>query len=107
MTAKSFSMAVTVPFTTLPSKASSSERVSFISAAKSSRVGVRSFDSPIAVLILLLLHTCEPRGLAYPSARVSECPSARCIEQRLPRGHDVKVPSAGGSCANQIAAHHL
>ena len=44
MTARSFSMAVILPLTTLPSKASSCERVSFSSAAKSSRVGFSSLD---------------------------------------------------------------
>ena len=51
MTARSFSMAVIVPLTTLPSKASSPDMLSFKSAAKSSRVGFISFCSPTAVLI--------------------------------------------------------
>jgi len=44
-------MAVIVPLTTLPSKASSLESVSLSSAAKSSRVGLSSLDSLTAVLI--------------------------------------------------------
>src|SRR5262252_1596898 len=102
MTAKSFSVAATLSFTTLPSKASSSERVSFNSAAKSSRVRVNSLDSPIAVLILLLLHTCEVLVLAHPNAK-----SASPHEAAFAVCPSCEVPSAEGSCANQIAAHPL
>src|SRR5262249_43522079 len=92
MTAKSFSIAVTVPLTTLPSKASSSERVSFNRAAKSSRVGVKSFASLVAVLILLLLRSCRahaPGAAAHPNAK-----RHRCLEQRLPHTQHVRcLPS--------------
>ena len=85
MTARSFSMAVTVPLTTLPSKASSSERVSFSRAAKSSRVGFKSFDSMIGDA-----HSCSCRpclrsrvSLAGSERQTGNAASA-CSARRVP-----------------------
>src|SRR3546814_426939 len=82
MTARSFSIAVTVPLTTLPSKPSSSPpRDSFKRAAKSSRVGFAEVAIKKSVLLVLLpasgclRRSFDPTAAAAPCRR--GCPGGR------------------------------
>ena len=90
MTARSFSMAVILPLTTLPSKASSCESVSLSSAAKSSRVGFISLDSLTAVLIPAPVQRRLPRSVRGSSTGPDGA-AARAAHARAasPRAHDV------------------
>src|SRR4029079_14993261 len=88
----SFSIPVTVPFTTLPSKASfSPPRLSLRSAAKSSRVG----NVVVAIRsIVSLIHSGLPLGRPHggaPQAELVKCTS----EPAHPDTASVSVPAHG------------
>ena len=59
MTARSFSMAVILPLTTLPSKAVSSPRLSFSRASKSAREG---FMDSVPAVVLIYAPSCAARA---------------------------------------------